>query len=250
METIVKGSEVEVPKAQLLRFNQREEIKQEIDAMKGMLPKLTGDTDRGQVISRLKRQEKTLQDLTPMTPKGPAENKLYARIKQLEEQFVPGMLSKEEMRKNPAGAVGAHMRWERANKKKIMEWKNLKMMQDPSSDDPDIANIEILRPTGVENRFRGDAQINGHMTYQNIDQEKWDMAFEGKGPENTALKQVQKVEAAAKVDKVDKRTLPRTEEQKQALRDRLALARAKQATKQEGDPVSPQEGESVPFEGA
>ena len=43
---------------------------------------------------------------------------------------------------------------------------------------------------------------------------------------------------------------PRTEEQKQALRDRLALARAKKDAAKSGDPVSPQEGESVPFEGA
>jgi hypothetical protein len=36
------------------------------------------------------------------------------------------MPSQEEMRKAPPGAVDKHMGWEKRNKPKIAEWKNLR----------------------------------------------------------------------------------------------------------------------------
>ncbi len=84
------------------------------------------------------------------------------------------------------------MKWEKAVKKDILKWKNIQIMLDPSSNDPDLANFERLRPEGARNRVRLDAQIPGKMAFTNVDQEKWDMAFEGKKPENTALEQAKK----------------------------------------------------------
>jgi hypothetical protein len=159
------------------------------------------------------------------------------------------MPTHEEMRKNPAGMVGKHMRWEKTHKKAILEWKNAQQMLEPDSNDPDLSNFERLRPSGEMDRFRGDAQINGLMSFGNIPQEFWDMVFKNKP--NSALEQVKKVEAEQVIqteEKIDKRKQPRTEEQKRALVERLASARAAKA--QAKDPVSPQEGESVPFEGA
>jgi hypothetical protein len=146
------------------------------------------------------------------------------------------------------------MKWERANKRRILEWKNIQILKEPDTAYKYLENFERLRPQGEMDRFRGDAQINGHMSYGNIPEWVWERIFE-KVP-NSALEQVKKVEAELKseqvqpkVDKVDKRTLPRSEEQKRALVERLASARAAKKDKAI-DPVSPQEGESVPFEGA
>jgi phage-related minor tail protein len=90
------------------------------------------------------------------------------------------------MRKNPAGAVDWHQKWEKANKQLIRMWKNIKIQQNPDSSDRDLANIERYRPTGaVGYGIRTDAQIPGVMSYSDIPEELW--PFDA--PENTAAKQ-------------------------------------------------------------
>lgn len=259
MEVLVKDHEVKVPEKPILRYHQREELQQEIQDIDNALNpqnpfKMRTGTDVAEASSRMRRLKKQLVDYSPTEVDGRVKDKLAARAKAIEEEVLNGMPTQEEMRKNPAGMVGRHMRWEKKFKRKILEWKNIQQMLEPDSNDPDLSNFERLRPSGEMDRFRGDAQINGLMSYGNIPQEFWDLVFKGAKP-NSALEQVKKVETEAQAqpdasEKIDKRKLPRTEEQKQALRDRLALARAKKETAQPGDPVSPPEGESVPFEGA
>ncbi len=236
MDIAVKNEEVQVPKAQLLRHHQREEWQGEIDSMESMLPSLKTPQDRGEVNKRMKRLKEGLHKQSPQELDGAAKNKIYKASKQLEDKIRQGMLSREEMRKNPAGSVGQFMRHEKANKKEILAWKNMQIMLDPTSNDPDLANIERIRPNGAQDRLRTDAQITGHMTYQNIPDEKWDMAFEGKKPENTALAQVKKVRKEM------------SEDRKQQLREALAKARAARQNKnQDRDvPSQIQEGEAVP----
>jgi hypothetical protein len=190
---IVPSNEVEVPKKQLMRMHQREDLRAEIDGMREMLPQLKSAQDRGSVAQRAKRLEASLQEQSPdPNLPGSAKDKLDKERKALEAEFTQGMLSQEEMRKNPAGSVGHHMKWEKANKKNILRWKNINLMLEPDSNDPDLANIERLRPVGASDRVRLDAQIPGKMSYLNIPQENWDEAFEGKGPQNTALQQAQR----------------------------------------------------------
>lgn len=247
MEVAVKNSDVAVPKQQLLRYHQREELKGEIEAIEGMLDsrnphRLKTSTDTVEAQRRVQRLKKSLETQSPMELPGFVKDKLYKEAKAIEERVTHDMPTQEEMRKNPAGMVGKHMKWEKVHKRDILRWKNIQQMLEPNSDDPDLSNFERLRPAGIANRLRTDAQIQGQMTYQNIPQEKWDAAFEGKGPENTALKQVQRRQM--------------TEEQKEAARQRLAAARAKKhAMKQnppsEVDQSAPvREGEPVLHEGA
>lgn len=236
MEVAVKNSDVAVPKKQLLRHHQREEYKGEIEAMESMMPNLKNPQDRGEVTRRLQRLKQSLVTQSPQELPGSVKDKLYKEAKEIEARVTHGMLSQEEMRKNPAGAVGQHMKWEKAYKADILRWKNIQQMLDPTSDDPDLSNFERLRPSGARDRVRLDAQIPGKMSYQNVPQERWDLAFEGKEPENTALKQVQRRQW--------------TEEQKEAARQRLARARAIKAAKQnppsEVDQSAPvREGEPV-----
>lgn len=250
---IVKGSEVSVPETPLLRYHQREDLKHEIDGINDSLNPhnkssyLRYDSqDAGDAVGRARRLQKQLDTYSPQETDGATRDKLAKRAAVLEEQISVGMPTAEEMRKNPAGMVGRHMRWEKANKKKILEWKNIQIALDPTSNDPDLANFERLRPSGELDRFRSNAQISGHMTYGNIPQTNWDRVFPI-APESP-LVQAKKREASEV--KVDKRKRQRTEEEKKALRAALATARARKAAKQSGEPLSPQEGESVPFEGA
>ena len=215
MEILAKDETVAIPETPILRYHQREEYKGEIESMETMLPQLKSTSDRGAVVQRLTRIKQSLTKQSPPEVPGLVKDKLAAEAKALEETIRPGMLSQEEMRKNPAGSVGLHMKWEKAKKAAIMRWKNIQQILEPSSDDPDLSNLEKIRPAGAMDRIRTDAQIGGHMTYQSVPQEKWDTAFEGKGPKNTALQQAKRLHT------------PLSEEKKDELRARLATARAK-----------------------
>jgi hypothetical protein len=244
---IVKEDEVTIPKEPLLRYNQREELKAEVESLDLALHPMNpfrhkNSIDAQAASSRARSLKKQLNDNSPKELSGGAKDKIAKRCKEIEEKIVNGMPTQEEMRKNPAGMVDRWIKWEKANKKAVLEWKNAQIMLEPDSSDKDLANFERLRPEGQMDRFRGDAQINGHMAYGGIPQEVWDLIF--KHAPNSALAQAKQVEA----EKVDKRTLPRTEEQKRILTERLASARAAKGGM--NDPVSPSEGESVPFEGA
>jgi hypothetical protein len=57
------------------------------------------------------------------------------------------MPSQEEMRKAPPGAVDKHMSWEKRNKLKILEWKNLRLRLTHGTE-AEAANLERHRPTG------------------------------------------------------------------------------------------------------
>lgn len=76
---------------------------------------------------------------------------MVKRSKELLDDILCGMCSQEEMRFNPntgglgVGAVGKHMKWERRNKQKILEWKNLQLRLHPG--EQDAANLERHRPT-------------------------------------------------------------------------------------------------------
>lgn len=73
---------------------------------------------------------------------------LSTKVKELEEKIRHGMPTQYEMRANPPGTVAKHMRWEKGNKKDILRWKNAKVRLEPDNEDPDLANTELLRPSG------------------------------------------------------------------------------------------------------
>ena len=163
--------------------------------------------------ARARSIDKQLEEYAPELLPGEEKDKLAKLETDLRDAWMTGMPTEEEMRKNPAGMVDRHRKWEKANKGIIMKWKNVRRQLEPDSDDPDLANIERFRPNGVMDRLVSDAQISGAMNYRSVPQEKWDLAFEGKKPENTALAQAKR--------------RPMTEEQKDAARARLAAVRDK-----------------------
>ena len=132
----------------LLRPAQLEEARAEVRTLKSKVddPK-SGLEDRGAAAAQLRRMSKTLAAQTPEPPKdGAEEGRMVARSKALLDEILVGMPSQEEMRKAPPGAVDKHMKWERDNKSRIQEWKNLQLRLTHATE-PEAANLERHRPT-------------------------------------------------------------------------------------------------------
>lgn len=184
--------------AELLRWNEREDKKAELKRGEWLLahPKVENKVQARKNIDIVKSQLDNFSP-EPLTP--PEKDKLYNLEKRLANKIKEGMPTDETMRKNPVGAVHAHRMWERANKKLINVWKNVRIQLNPDSEDKDLANIERLRTAGQLDRLRSDAQIGGHLSYQGIPEELW--PFED--PKNTALKQAERV-AKAETDAIQR----------------------------------------------
>ena len=204
-----------------------EEEKQQLTAALSSSNPFRSKISKPQLMySRLKAIDKSIETYAPTKLPGDEQDKLAKLEVELREAWTQGMPTEEEMRKNPAGMVARHQKWEKANKAIILKWKNVKRQLEPDSEDPDLANIETHRPAGVMDRLVANAQISGAMNYRNIPQENWDTAFEGKHPENTALEQAKRA----------RREL--TEEQKEAARQRLIVARERKKQLHEQAAVS------------
>jgi hypothetical protein len=130
----------------LLRPDQLQSAQEEIKALEHKLSNPLIQ-DKGEVNKQLRRARHTLETQTPRAPQNPEEEgRMVARSKELLGQILEGMPSQEEMRKAPPGAVDKHRQWERRNKSKILEWKNLQLRLTVGSGDREVANLERHRP--------------------------------------------------------------------------------------------------------
>jgi len=130
----------------LLRPAQVEELTSE----KGNLEEMASykfTPNRGEVIAALRRVDNTLNEQAPKPFVGEDLDTAVKEEAQLREEIQVGMLSQEEIRKNPPGAVGRLQAWEKRNKEKILAWKHMTLRLNIGSDDPDVANFERFRPT-------------------------------------------------------------------------------------------------------
>ena len=188
------------PAGNLLRPAQMAEHYNDLQIAKSDLenPKVQ---DKGAVRQRVGNLQKQYESQAPRPiTDGALKDKIRKESDQLLAEILPGMLSQEEMRKNPAGSVDKHMRWERANKPKIMKWKKHQIVlnadeSDPITWDRDAANLERFRPEGPQDRLRTDAQIGGHMSYGTVPEERWKQAFGNVQPETSALAQAKRAQA-------------------------------------------------------
>lgn len=128
----------------LLRPAQVERTKEEISTLKKQLESPHIE-DKGAVATRLRRVMASFDAQAPRPPESvDEEGRMVARRDQLQAEFRQGMLSHAEMRQAPDGAVTAHMEWEKNNKKKIQEWRNLQYRLNPG--DTECGKIERFRP--------------------------------------------------------------------------------------------------------
>lgn len=141
----------------LLRPNQVSEMREEIATLENMLnapPHIKAQiTDRGMMRKRCDRLKK---DMEKYTPRAYSEGERDAAVKEFEglsEAIQSGMPSSEEMRRNPPGAVGKQIDWQKRTKKAVARYKHIAMRLLAGGDTParlkyagDAANIELLRP--------------------------------------------------------------------------------------------------------
>jgi hypothetical protein len=130
----------------LLRPNQLAEMRDEVKSAEAKLSN-PAIQDKGEARKQLIRTRATLESQTPRAPVDAAEEgRMVAREKQLRDEILAdGIPSQEEMRKAPPGAVDKHMGFEKRNKLKILEWKNLRLRLMPG--EQEAANLERYRPT-------------------------------------------------------------------------------------------------------
>lgn len=166
--------------------------------------------DQKEIIAsnqRIRDIEQQLESQSPL-PYVPPETRdaINNRIRQLDDEIRQGMPSREDMRRNPPGMVDQHIKWEKANKDKILERKNLKRQLEPESEERDLANIEMIRPEKAmlngASTFMVDAQIPGHFAQTPQAKANWPQGF-GENV-NSALEQVRNAEAAPEPEKKHK----------------------------------------------
>jgi len=126
----------------LLRPAQVENLKQEISSAESRMQN-KDIMDRGEARKQWLRLKKNMEDQAPRAP-GNEEGEMVKREKALLDDILQGMPSQEEMRKAPPGAVDKHMVWEKRNKPKILEWKNLRLRLRPG--ETEAPNLERFRP--------------------------------------------------------------------------------------------------------
>lgn len=131
---------------------------------------------------------------------GDTKDTLYAEQKRLEAEISAGMLTQEEMRRNPVGAVDRHIKWEKANKENILVWKNIKLALNPDSEEQDLCNVEQLRKSGLRPDgvagFDPNAQIAGHFAMTQQAKANWPEGMPEFGEVNSPWKQAMEREVA------------------------------------------------------
>ena len=148
----------------LLRQDQIEDMESEAQAAEQKLrsPNFLGD--KGIVAEGLRALQHQLET---QRPKPYTETEIDAAVKreaELRAMWTQGMLSMEEMRKCPPGAVDRHRAWELKNKKLITEWKNIQRRLNVGNPAREMASIERFRPTVSTMNMDG-AKIPGKQIY-------------------------------------------------------------------------------------
>jgi hypothetical protein len=140
-----------------LRYRQRQELEHEINVLtqtdrseEAAKAFRTGTSmyDRRTGKRALRKAEKMLADQMPPKLNTEQKNWLTKEITRLEERISTGMPTKQDMRLNPPGTVGRHMKWEQTNQKDIRRWQNAKVILEPDSEDPELCSHEQFRPEG------------------------------------------------------------------------------------------------------
>lgn len=182
-----------------IRHQQAEEYREEAQRLEAIVkaPQWIEGANRGQANQTYRRINKMLQD---QAPKPIEEAERRDRVAKLAEvvkgEIREGMLTQEEMRRNPAGAVDVFLKQEgsRAGKDAILTWKRAMRALDPDNADEDYTNVERFRPavrTQGPATYMADAQIPGNFAMSALAKENWPLGEPGA---DTPLKQAKKRE--------------------------------------------------------
>ncbi len=184
-----------------LRNHQVEEYtteKTRLDQIVSAPAYVTG-ADRGAAAKRAKEVNKLISEQIAKPLHGEQKDTVARLSAEVMETVIrPALIPREEMRRNPAGAVGRFMRVENAKpiKQAIQHWKRAQLALEPENPDPDLANVERFSPelihgTGGTATFMPGAQIPGNFAMTPQAKANWPL---GEPTVDTPLKQAQKKE--------------------------------------------------------
>jgi hypothetical protein len=138
---------VPIPKVgTYISHREAQEWQAEIEGLESMMsdPKARIE-DRGELAIQLRRAKYALDTESPPDVTPEQRDKLSREEKELRQKISENLCSAEEMRKSPPGAIGKHFK-EREFIPLHLRWKNIQRILHKGDPNPDISNIEMLRP--------------------------------------------------------------------------------------------------------
>lgn len=145
----------------LLRPWQVDETKAELKRLENTINQPQAQ-DRPLMARQISNMRRRLEEGEPKPLSGKALDEAVAKADRLKAEMLDGMPTQAEMRKAPPGSTEKHLQWERRNKAKLREWKNLQLQINAGTQDADVANFERFRPAGGSGELSMDyAQIPG-----------------------------------------------------------------------------------------
>jgi hypothetical protein len=217
-----------------LRPHQRIEYEEEASRLRSVAEAPDWQAGAAKIAAQ-QRYRQVLNTLRSQAPKPIDEPMRRDRIAKgaqdvLDNVIRPSMLTKAEMRRNPAGAVGEFMRRENSPEvqRAIRTWQRAKFALEPDTPHDDHALVERHRPEGAPQggygTFMADAQQPGVFGFGPQARENWPL----QPPVNTALEQVRRVETApiaiAFTDGAQMDPVPHPEKPKRQLSSAQAAA--------------------------
>ena len=179
------AAEQTIPQKPLLRPREVQEIEHEIRMGEAQLADNSVEgriSDKKTVKKRVARLKKALEESACHPVPEKHRDEMAKNIAVLEESIREGMPSRDEMMRNPPGAVGKNIKWQRSKKHLVFAWKRAMAQLHYGTDDPDTCNVERLRPEwgAAELPMQG-SQIGRKAIYsmpsaqftQNFDQIDW-----------------------------------------------------------------------------
>ena len=223
-----------------LRPHAEREINEEIrvcESQLGTSNPLEVVVDRRKVAQRKRNLERDLEEQKPPDLSAAELDVVAKDQKELSDSISSEMPTRDMMMRNPSGAVGYNINFEKKHKGNILRWKRNQVLLNRGSDDPDVANAERLRPGGDALLSYAGAQIPRKAEYsiaspqfsENYDEVNWQekmSSLEAKIVSVEALEK--KLEAAIKSAKPSRKSRPSTPKElahHQRMRDKAKAKR-------------------------
>jgi len=121
--------------------------------------------NRGQMRRQVSHIDRQLHNDAPKAYRQDEIDSAVKREQELRDKWTAGMPTQAEMRRSPAGAIDKHRSWERANKRDILEWKNIRRrlhatgLIDDHPDAREVSNIEQFRPVHASHELPMDNKL-------------------------------------------------------------------------------------------
>ena len=208
VRNIAAKGKVITPAVRFTTLHERQDLEKEFKEIDGIInappwaKENITQAQKEELYTRRENLEASLEGNRPPKLDGKTRDALVDRLDEVETQIKTGMLSEEEMWRNPAGSVDRHRKWEAKNKDAILERRNILIALEPDSDDVERTSVETLRPQlarqGNVATFMVDAQLPGHFAQTPRSKANFDKVFPDSPTIDTPLKQVERQEIKTK----------------------------------------------------